>query len=240
MAQSDFTIDVGGITEGGAREARGASDPNLRDKAQRRAGRSDISRSLGRISKHRLVRRASAFAATRANAAVASLGARAVALTSVGTVGGALAVGVGVGAKFATGRSFEGLSEALADRLFGDSDEYARAQRVTRERILGNETLLRSVAALGTDQAMPTYQALFQQELDRQLARSAVMNDPRFDVKDELDIIVEGMAKGVEKAWNEVGDEVTAMLRGLKWHFFDRTPAGMTLKAIKAIFGGSR
>ncbi len=243
MAQSDFTIDVGGITDGGSRLSRGhgASDPGLRDKAQRRAGRSDTSRSLGTISKSRLMRRASAFAATRASAAVASLGARAAALTRVGTVGGALAVGIGLGAKLTTGRSFEGLSEGLADRLFGDKDDYSRAQRITRERILGNETLLYAVAANGTDAAMPTYEALVKQEFKRQKARSAILKDTDYEVKDELDILIDGMRDGVMGAWAEIAGDAKDLFSSLRGHrMYSQTLAGQTVKAIKAIFGGSR
>ncbi len=194
-----------------------------------------------------MLRRAGSYAAGRVLAASnlsssLGIGSRLMGASSLGVAGAVGTVGVaGIisAISLGTGRTFENLAENAADVMFGTSDDLARATYITRERILGNDSLVRSAGALGTNQVLPLYNKLLAQEIRRQEARGQIMRDKNFQVKSDADLLLEAMAEGCMRAWDEIGEDVKNILRSLRT-WMDYSVAGMVLRSIRAIFRGSR
>lgn len=140
-----------------------------------------------------LGRRAAAGFAERAGGRFAG---RAV-FSPVGAVVAAVAVGVVVAARLASGRTFENMGQEVNNLLLGDLDENARASMQARTSLEGRDDVMQMLAR--GDRVQGQLRTVFdglrrvkKKELD---GRTLFLSDPDFQVNGKIDQVIERAAE---------------------------------------------
>jgi hypothetical protein len=205
--EADSLTGAGGAAPAVARVGREVDHAEERAIAQATRMRA-LRRAIARRARARIAKRAATSVMEGVGGAAADIAGAASRSTPLGwIVGAALVAGV-VSLRLISGKPLEGTAESINRMVLGDEDDKARAARRTREWAEGSP-VVGEYGRSATFRSQMEQVASIQQTIFEREEKGASMIREAFPVNAQLDLIILGFSKAIEKEWAATGGAST-------------------------------